>query len=75
MLCHIAEGALARGTEVVSIRTENGESARAQRGVFVNNSMVELVTGYYKGYSKSGEAKIIYRYLLQEVGKLLVYYL
>ena len=75
VLCHMAGGAPARGTEVVSIRTENGESARAQRGVFVDNGMVELVTGYHKGYSKSGEAKIIHRYLPQEVGKLLVYHL
>lgn len=57
VLCHMAGGAPARGTEVVSIRTENGESARAQRGVFIDN--VELVTGYHKDYSKSGEAKVI----------------
>jgi hypothetical protein len=75
VLCHMAGGAPARGTEVVSIRTENGESARAQRGVFIDNGMVELVTGYHKGYSKSGQAKIIHRYLPEEVGKLLVYYL
>ena len=75
VLCHMAGGAPARGTEVVSIRTENGESARAQRGVFIDNGMVELVTGYHKGYSKSGEAKIIHRYLPEEVGKLLVYHL
>jgi hypothetical protein len=75
VLCHMAGGAPARGTEVVSIRTENGETARAQRGVFIDNGMVELVTGYYKGYSKSGQAKMIHRYLPEEVGKLLVYYL
>lgn len=75
VLCHMAGGAPARGTEIVSIRTENGESARAQRGIFIDNGMVELVTGYHKGYSKSGQAKIIHRYLPEEVGKLVVYYL
>lgn len=75
VLCHMAGGAPARGTEVVTIRIENGESARAQRGVFIDNGMVELVTSYHKGYSKSGDAKIIHRYLPEEVGKLLVYFL
>jgi hypothetical protein len=37
--------------------------------------MVELVTGYHKGYSKSGQAKIVHRYLPEEVGKLVIYYL
>jgi hypothetical protein len=34
-----------------------------------------FVTRYYKGYSVSGNVKIIYWYLLREVGELLVYYM
>lgn len=75
VLCHMAGGAPARGTEIVSVQAANGESGRGQRGVFIDNGMVELVTGYHKGYSKSGEAKIIHRYLPEEVGRLVVYYL
>jgi hypothetical protein len=33
------------------------------------------VTMYYKGIGHTRTAKVIYRYLLQEVGKLLFYYL
>lgn len=75
VLCHMASGAPARGTEITSVRAANGESGGGQRGVFIDNGMVELVTGYHKGYSKSGEAKIIHRYLPDEAGKLVVYYL
>lgn len=51
MLSYVAGGPHAKGTEVVSIRAENGEGARAERGVFIGKGMVELVTGYHKGYS------------------------
>jgi hypothetical protein len=37
--------------------------------------MVVFVTRYYKGYNVSGDVKIIYRYLLREVGELVVWYL
>lgn len=37
--------------------------------------MVVFVTRYHKGYSLSGDVKIIHQYLLQEVGELLVQYL
>ena len=34
--------------------------------------MVYLMTLYYKGYYRTGKAKVIYWYMLREVGKLLV---
>jgi hypothetical protein len=34
-----------------------------------------MVTAYYKGYSIVGNTKIIHCYLLNEVSKLVVYYL
>jgi hypothetical protein len=37
--------------------------------------MVVFVTRYYKGYNVSGDVKIIYWYLLREVGELVVWYL
>jgi hypothetical protein len=37
--------------------------------------MVSTVTTYHKGYSVSGNTKIIHWYLPREVGELLIYYL
>jgi hypothetical protein len=40
-----------------------------------DNGMVAFVTRYHKGYSSSQKIKVIYRYLPQEVGEIVVYYL
>jgi len=45
------------------------------RNVFIEGGMVSIVTTYHKGYSTTGNTKIIYRYLPKEVGELLIYYL
>jgi hypothetical protein len=45
------------------------------RNVFVEGGMVSTVTTYHKGYSTTGNIKIIHRYLPKAVGELLVYYL
>jgi hypothetical protein len=74
-LVHLTAGAPARGTEVLSIQHTNGDDSRAQRGIFVENGMVALVTRYHKGYSSSQKMKVIHRYLPQEVGEIVVYYL
>jgi hypothetical protein len=37
--------------------------------------MVVLMIRYHKGYSSSQKMKVIHRYLLQEVGEIMVYYL
>lgn len=75
MLVHLTGGAPARGTEIISIQHENGESSRAQRGIFIDRGFVHFVTSYHKGYSASQQVKIIHRYIPEEVGKLVVYYL
>ena len=65
-------GALARATELLSIRHTNGVEAWNQKGVFIDNSTVSFVTTYYKGFSASQKAKIIYWYIPREVGELVV---
>jgi hypothetical protein len=46
-----------------------------RRNIFIENGLVSFVTFYHKGYSVEGCVKIIHRYLLEEVSKLVVYYL
>ena len=75
VLVHMTAGAPARGTEIISIQHENGELSRAQRGIFIDRGMVQFVTSYHKGYSASQKVKIIHRYVPQEVGELVVYYI
>jgi hypothetical protein len=53
----------------------NGESVRTRKEVSIDDGMVELVTGYHKGYRNSGKEKIIHSFPPEKVGKLLVYYL
>lgn len=61
-------------SEILSLRyikTRNGY----YRNVFIKGSILSIVITYYKGYSTTRNIKIIYRYLLKEVSKLLIYYL
>lgn len=74
-LVHLTAGAPARGTEILTIQHTNGEDSRAQRGIFLEDGMVAFVTRYHKGYSSSQKMKVIHRYVPQEVGELVVYYL
>ena len=73
VLVHLTGGAPARGTEITSIQHRNG--VNAARGVFIENGLVSFVTSYHKGYSKSQDVKLIYRYVPAEVSKIVVYYL
>lgn len=75
VLCHLTAGAPARGPELFSVMYENGQDSRAQRAVFIDDGMLELVILYHKGFSLTQKVKIIHRYLPQEVGELLVYFL
>ena len=54
---------------------ENGQDSRAQRGVFLDDGMVEMVIPYHKGFSFSQKVKIIQRYVPREVGESIVYHL
>jgi hypothetical protein len=47
----------------------------AHRNLFIEGGLVSTVITYYKGYNITGSIKIIHRYLLKEVGELLIYYL
>jgi hypothetical protein len=71
----LSAGAPARATELLSIRYTNSVEVWNQRGVFIDNSTVSFVTAYHKGFSASQKAKIIYQYMLREVGELVVQFL
>jgi RecQ family ATP-dependent DNA helicase len=67
-------GQPARATELLSLRYCNTMRG-GHRSIFVENGLMSFVTKYHKGYSISGSEKIIHRYLPQEVGELLFYYI
>jgi hypothetical protein len=73
VLMHITGGQPARGPEILSIRHSNTAKGY-HRNVFIENGLVVFVTRYHKGYSVSGDVKIIHRYLPREVGELWVWY-
>ncbi|KAK6433365.1 hypothetical protein LTR95_010457 [Oleoguttula sp. CCFEE 5521] len=74
-LVHMSAGAPARATELVSIQQVNGQNARSHRGIFIDQGMVAFVTSYHKGFSARQEQKCVHRFVPQEVGELVVYYL
>jgi len=75
VLVHMSAGAPARSTELTSIQRMNGQNARSQRGVFVDNGLVAFVTTYHKGYSASQSMKNVHRFVPREVGEIVIYYL
>ena len=75
VLVHMSAGAPARATELVSIQQVNGENARCHRGVMIDQGMVTFITSYHKGFSASQSQKCVHRFVPQEVGELVVYYL
>ncbi|KAI7550457.1 hypothetical protein KC331_g3162 [Hortaea werneckii] len=74
-LAHLSAGAPARGTELITVMHRNPQQGRGERGVFVDDGMVVFATSYHKNYQHSKTKKPIQRYLPEEVGELLVYYL
>ena len=74
LLIHLTAGQPARGSEILSLRHVNTVNGH-HRNVFIEGGMVSTVTTYHKGYSTTGNTKIIHRYLPKEVGELLIYYL
>jgi hypothetical protein len=65
---------LARAPELLGMRWKN-TAYGGVRNIFIKEGLVAFVATYYKGYRSSGSIKIVYRYLLREVGELLVSYL
>jgi hypothetical protein len=45
------------------------------RNIFIENGMVSTVTSWHKGYTVTGSTKIIHRYVPNQVGELIIYYL
>lgn len=75
VLVHMSGGAPARATELISVQHQNGQHSQGQRGVFIQDGMVAFVTQYHKGYSASKRVKIVHRFVPNEVGELVVYFL
>ena len=71
---HMTGGQPARGTELVTVTYKNLPNGQS-RGIFVEDGLMVYVTMYHKGVGHAGTAKVIHRYLPQEVGELLFYYL
>ncbi|KAJ6438732.1 translation initiation factor IF3 [Purpureocillium lavendulum] len=70
MLMHMVAGQPARSTEILGIRFINTINGGV-RNIMAHNRMMCFVTSYHKGYRYKAEGKIIYRYLLREIGELL----
>jgi hypothetical protein len=71
---HVSGGQPARAPELLSIRHCNTDSG-GHRNVFIEDGLVAFVTQYHKGFYASNDTKVIHRYLPQEVGELVVWYL
>jgi hypothetical protein len=74
VLMHITGGQPARGPEILSIRHSNTVKGE-YRNIFIEDQLVVFITRYHKGYSISGDVKIIHRYLPRAVGALWVWYM
>jgi hypothetical protein len=74
LIIHMVGGQPARASELIGIRYANTKQGRL-RNIFIDRGIMVFVTIYYKNYQSSGKIKIIYRYLLQEVGEILFRYL
>jgi hypothetical protein len=71
---HIIEEGLLRRLELVIVIYKNSAN-RDSWGTNIKDSYVRVTITYYKNIRQTGKSKVIYRYLLREVGKLVVYYL
>uniref|UniRef100_A0A4E9DLA7 Helicase ATP-binding domain-containing protein n=1 Tax=Gibberella zeae TaxID=5518 RepID=A0A4E9DLA7_GIBZA len=73
-LIHLSAGLPARSTELLTIRHRN-TAAGGIRNIFIDRGLVMIVIGIHKNLSQSQRLKVIHRFIPQEVGVLLVYYL
>ena len=74
-------GQNARGPEFLNMYRWSLKEGEGSRNMFIAggygsdvspDSQVELVTRYYKRYNINGDIKVIYQYLLSEVGALMI---
>jgi len=70
---HTTAGQPARGTEITTVRYQNG--FLQDRNVFVIDGRVVLITRYHKSQSQFDKPKIIPRFLPWRVGQLISVYL
>lgn len=73
MAMHMVAGQPARTAEIMGIRMVNTVNG-GLRNIFAHNGMVCFVTSYHKGYRRTGQTKVIHRYVPREIGELLVWY-
>jgi hypothetical protein len=67
-------GGLLRRSELVTIKYKN--SANSDNwGISIEDRAVVVIIKYYKNIGQIGKGKVIHRYLLREVGELIIYYL
>ncbi|KAK4148448.1 hypothetical protein C8A00DRAFT_38983 [Chaetomidium leptoderma] len=71
---HLLAGQPARTTELLGIRFINTQSG-GLRNIIIEDRMVGIVCKYHKGYERSGQTKVIYRYLPRELGDSVVRYI
>ena len=70
-LMHITSEQFDRDLEILSCRHIN-TTRDEQRNIFVKREMMMYVTRYHKEYSMTKNIKVIHRYLLREMRKLLM---
>jgi superfamily II DNA helicase RecQ len=75
VLVHLSAGAPARATELTSIMSRNPTPGRGRRGVIIDNGLVKFVQGYSKKFRSRKELEIVHRYVPNEVGELVVYFM
>jgi hypothetical protein len=74
LLVHITGGGPLRGLELVTVTYKNSANGDSW-GTNIEDGYVRVTTTYHKNIRQTGKSKVIYRYLLREVGELVVYYL
>ena len=67
-------GPPSRGPEILSVRHQNTRNS-GLRNIRVKNRLMFFAPQTYKNYIQRGKEKVVYYYLPQEVGELLMYYL
>ncbi|KAF2176954.1 hypothetical protein K469DRAFT_605250, partial [Zopfia rhizophila CBS 207.26] len=71
ILMYIVAGQLVRELKILSIYYNNIIKSR-YKNIFIKDSIIIFIIRYYKRYIVSRDIKIIYRYLLYKINKLLV---
>jgi hypothetical protein len=75
VLVHLSAGAPARATELTSIMSRNPMPGRGRRGIMIDDGLVKFVQGYSKKFRSRKELEIVHRYVPNEVGELVVYFM